>query len=54
MVLQICGSCHDEANDPGFEFELLDKIELQRHGTIEAGTGEPLESQATSEERESS
>jgi hypothetical protein len=31
-VLQICGSCHDDANDPGFEFEVLDKIERQRHG----------------------
>jgi predicted CXXCH cytochrome family protein len=32
VVLQICGSCHDDANDPGFEFEVLDKIELIRHG----------------------
>ena len=42
VILQICGSCHDEANDPGFEFEVEDKIERQRHGTIEAGTGKPL------------
>lgn len=42
VILQICGSCHDDANDPGFEFEVLDKIEAQRHGTIEAGTGRPL------------
>jgi peroxiredoxin len=42
VILQICGSCHDQANDPGFEFEVLDKIEKQRHGTIEAGTGKPL------------
>ncbi len=41
VILQICGSCHDDANDPGFEFEVLDKIELQRHGTIEPGTGRP-------------
>ena len=54
VILQICGSCHDEANDPGFEFELLDKIELQRHGTIEAGTGKPLDGQAEIEARESS
>jgi len=54
VILQICGSCHDEANDPGFEFELLDKIELQRHGTIEAGTGEPLENRGAIEEREPS
>jgi len=54
VILQICGSCHDEANDPGFEFELLDKIELQRHGTIEAGTGEPLDSQSAVEAGESS
>jgi len=41
VILQICGSCHDDANDPGFEFEVLDKIEKQRHGTIEPGTGQP-------------
>jgi peroxiredoxin len=39
VILQICGSCHDDANDPGFEFEVQDKIDLQRHGTTEAGTG---------------
>ena len=42
VILQICGSCHDDANDPGFEFEVQQKIDLQRHGTIEAGTGKPL------------
>jgi peroxiredoxin len=36
VILQICGSCHDQANDPGFEFEVLGKIERQKHGTIEA------------------
>jgi peroxiredoxin/nitrate/TMAO reductase-like tetraheme cytochrome c subunit len=41
VILQICGSCHDEANDPGFEFEVIEKIEAQRHGTIEPGTGKP-------------
>ena len=41
-ILQICGSCHDDANDPGFEFEVLKKIEATRHGTIEAGTVKPL------------
>ena len=46
VILQICGSCHDDANDPGFEFEVLEKIDLQRHGTTEAGTGKPLDSQA--------
>ncbi len=40
VILRICGSCHDDANDPGFEFEVLDKIERQRHGTIEPG-GKP-------------
>jgi len=43
VILQICGACHDDANDPGFAFEVEDKIERQRHGTIEAGTGRPLE-----------
>ena len=42
VILQICGSCHDDANDPGFEFEVVQKIEATRHGTIEAGTGKPL------------
>jgi len=41
VILQICGRCHDEANDPGFEFEVLEKIEAQQHGTIEPGTGKP-------------
>jgi peroxiredoxin len=31
-ILQICGGCHDDANDPGFEFEVIDKILQQRHG----------------------
>jgi peroxiredoxin len=39
VILQICGVCHDDANDSGFEFEVKAKIEKQRHGTIEAGTG---------------
>ena len=39
-ILQVCGSCHD---DEAFEFEIQEKIEAQRHGTIEAGTGKPLE-----------
>ena len=29
MILQICGSCHDDANDPGFEFEVKAKIDAQ-------------------------
>ena len=43
VILQICGSCHDDANDPGFEFEVQAKIDAIRHGTIEAGTGKPLD-----------
>ncbi len=35
VILQICGGCHDDANDPGFEFHVEAKIEAQRHGTIE-------------------
>ena len=34
-ILQICGTCHDDANDPGFEFEVIDKILRQRHGKEE-------------------
>ena len=36
VILQICGSCHDQDNDPGFEFAVEEKIERQKHGTIEA------------------
>jgi peroxiredoxin len=48
VILQICGSCHDEANDPGFEFEVQAKIDAIRHGTTEAGTGKPLDRSARS------
>ncbi|MEN8161767.1 MAG: multiheme c-type cytochrome, partial [Myxococcota bacterium] len=33
VILQICGTCHDDANDPGFEFEVKEKILHQRHST---------------------
>jgi peroxiredoxin/nitrate/TMAO reductase-like tetraheme cytochrome c subunit len=46
VILQICGACHDDANDPGFEFEVKVKIERQRHGTLEPGTGKPKGSSA--------
>jgi peroxiredoxin len=42
VILQICGSCHDEANDPDFTFAVQEHIDRQRHGTTEAGTGKPL------------
>jgi peroxiredoxin len=32
VILQVCGTCHDDANDPGFEFEVKRKILHQRHG----------------------
>ena len=38
MILQICGSCHDDANDPGFEFELDEKLVKTRHGFREKKT----------------
>lgn len=41
VILQICSGCHDDANDPGFEFAVDEKIEAQRHGTIEPSTGSP-------------
>jgi len=46
VILQICGSCHDDAKDPGFEFELQERIERQRHGTTEPGTGKPKQATA--------
>jgi peroxiredoxin len=36
VILRICGSCHDDANDRGFEFKVEERIEAQRHGTIES------------------
>lgn len=33
VILQICGTCHDDVNDPGFEFEVEKKVEAQKHGT---------------------
>ena len=33
VILQICGSCHDDKNDPGFEFELESKLAPIRHGS---------------------
>ncbi|MEN8185474.1 MAG: cytochrome c family protein, partial [Myxococcota bacterium] len=46
VILQICGSCHDDANDPAFEFEVQEKIDAQRHGTTEPGTGRKKDAQA--------
>ncbi|MGH0032991.1 MAG: multiheme c-type cytochrome [Myxococcota bacterium] len=46
VILQICGGCHDDANDPGFEFAVQDKIDKIRHATIEAGTGKPLKGES--------
>ncbi|HME68822.1 MAG TPA: hypothetical protein VKM54_03035, partial [Myxococcota bacterium] len=39
VILQICGSCHDAANDAGFEFQVKKKIEAQKHGTKEPAAG---------------
>jgi peroxiredoxin len=40
-ILQVCGTCHDDANDPGFRYEVDAKVKAQAHGTLEAGTGKP-------------
>jgi peroxiredoxin len=42
VILQICGACHDDANDPGFEFEVKEKIEAQKHGTKPPAAMQPL------------
>ncbi len=36
VILKVCGTCHDQANDPGFEFEVEKRIDAQRHGTIDS------------------
>lgn len=41
VILQICGDCHDDANDPGFAFAVHEKIERQRHGTLGATKADP-------------
>ncbi|MFT4570646.1 MAG: peroxiredoxin [Hyphomicrobiaceae bacterium] len=33
VILQICGTCHDHANDPEFRFKIEERIDAQRHGT---------------------
>ncbi len=38
VILQVCGSCHDPANDPGFEYVVKRKIEAQRHSDRPLGT----------------
>jgi peroxiredoxin len=41
VILQVCGSCHDAENDPGFEYEVKDKIQAQRHSDRPLGTAAP-------------
>jgi peroxiredoxin len=53
VTLQVCASCHDEANDPGFAFRLEDEIEHQRHGIVAAGTGKRLDDPAATQEGDS-
>ena len=53
VILQICGACHDDANDPGFPFKVEERIEAQRHGTLEPGTGKPKETTADGKNRAS-
>jgi hypothetical protein len=33
VILKVCGTCHDKANDPKFEFSVQKRIDAQRHGT---------------------
>ena len=53
VILQICGACHDDANDPGFPFKVEERIEAQRHGTLEPGTGKPKQTSADAKRHES-
>ena len=50
VILQICGECHDDNNDAGFEFRVQERIEDQRHGTTEPGTGRPKSASAVAPE----
>ena len=36
VILKVCGTCHDQKNDPGFEFVVEKRIDAQRHGTLES------------------
>lgn len=42
VILQVCGSCHDPENDPGFEYEVKDKIQAQRHSDRPLAGAEPV------------
>jgi len=44
VILKICGRCHDDANDPGFRFKVEERIDAQRHGTIEAAASRDADS----------
>ncbi|MCP4005661.1 MAG: redoxin domain-containing protein [bacterium] len=47
-IQKVCGSCHDEANDPDFAFDIEAHIERQRHGTTQpAVLRKDVENQAT-------
>jgi peroxiredoxin len=50
VILKICGSCHDEANDSGFQFKVEERIEAQRHGTIDSAASR-LERESADRER---
>ncbi len=49
VVLELCGRCHDDANDPGFEFEIKEKIELQWHGPRKTKSEAPSSQQSALE-----
>lgn len=42
-ITQLCGSCHSEEREPGFQFQIREKIENQRH------SDEPLQGLVTNQ-----
>lgn len=49
VIQKVCGTCHDKANDPGFEFAVEKRIDAQRHGTIESAATRAERSEETSD-----
>ncbi len=50
VILKVCGDCHDEANDSGFQFKVDERIDAQRHGTIDSAATR-LEGESADRER---
>lgn len=51
VILKICGTCHDDANDPEFRFSVVRKIDAQRHGAGREARGASARNEQDAESR---